>query len=145
MDVEVQGLPGTTERAHAKNLATGMPGRGLRGKNAQDSGLPLPHLALGHPQIPWVVTAAVFFDQSAPHSHPPEPTRTRLRACLMSHQVLSQSEKGKEAAGQVVDARSLARFKAEAPEPRAGVAGGHVPGSACVPFVKVLVDGDVNR
>lgn len=60
-------------------------------------------------------------------------------------QVLSQSEQGKEAAGQVVDARSLARFKAEVPEPRPGVSGGHVPGSVCVPFAKVLVDGDVNR
>ncbi len=48
-------------------------------------------------------------------------------------------------AGQVVDARSLARFKAEIPEPRAGVAGGHVPGSVCVPFAKVLVENDVNR
>lgn len=60
-------------------------------------------------------------------------------------QVLGQSEQGKEVAGQVVDARSLARFKAEAPEPRAGVAGGHVPGSTCVPFSKVLVEGDINR
>ncbi|CAM9147065.1 unnamed protein product [Ectocarpus sp. 12 AP-2014] len=70
----------------------------------------------------------------------------RLNAPMLRtwRQVLSQSEEGKEAAGQVVDARSLARFKAEAPEPRAGVAGGHVPGSACVPFAKVLVDGDVN-
>lgn len=62
-----------------------------------------------------------------------------------SFQVLSQSEQGKEAAGQVVDARSLARFKAEIPEPRPGVSGGHVPGSVCVPFSKVVVDGDVNR
>ncbi|CAM9498943.1 unnamed protein product [Ectocarpus sp. 4 AP-2014] len=71
----------------------------------------------------------------------------RLNAPMLRtwRQVLSQSEKGKEAAGQVVDARSLARFKAEAPEPRAGVARGHVPGSACVPFAKVLVHGDVNR
>lgn len=91
---------------------------------------------------PWVVIAAVSIDQPTPYR---QPTITRRWACLMSHQVLSQSEKGEEAAGQVVDARSLARFKAEAPEPRAGVAGGHVPGSACVPFAKVLVDGDVNR
>ena len=60
-------------------------------------------------------------------------------------QVLSQSEQGKEAAGQIVDARSLARFRAEAPEPRAGGAGGHIPGSACVPFSSVLAEGNVNR
>lgn len=45
----------------------------------------------------------------------------------------------------MVDARSLARFRAEVPEPRPGVAGGHVPGSVCLPFSKVLVEGDVNR
>lgn len=60
-------------------------------------------------------------------------------------QVLSQSEEGKETAGQVVDARSMARFRAEAPEPRPGVAGGHVPGSMCVPFTNVLAEGNVNR
>lgn len=59
--------------------------------------------------------------------------------------MLNQSERGKEVAGQIVDARSLARFRAESPEPRAGVAGGHVPGSVCLPFLKVLVEGDVNR
>lgn len=59
--------------------------------------------------------------------------------------MLSQSEQGKETAGPVVDARSIARFRAEAPEPRAGVAGGHVPGSMCVPFTNVLVEGDLNR
>ncbi|CAN0035796.1 unnamed protein product, partial [Hapterophycus canaliculatus] len=71
----------------------------------------------------------------------------RLNAPMLRtwRQVLSQSEQGKEAAGQVVDARSLARFRAEVPEARAGLAGGHVPGSTCVPFSKVLVDGDVNR
>eukprot|EP00752_Nemacystus_decipiens_P012179 g10797.t1 len=70
----------------------------------------------------------------------------RLNAPMLRtwRQVLSQSEQGKETAGQVVDARSLARFRGEVPEPRPGVTGGHVPGSVCVPFSKVLVDGDVN-
>ncbi|CAN0002035.1 unnamed protein product [Pylaiella littoralis] len=70
----------------------------------------------------------------------------RLNAPMLRtwRQVLAQSEQGKDAAGQVVDARSLARFRAEAPEPRAGVAGGHVPGSTCLPFSKVLVEGDIN-
>lgn len=43
---------------------------------------------------------------------------------------------------QVVDARSAARFRAEAPEPRAGLRGGHMPGACNVPFGDlVLPDG----
>ena len=42
---------------------------------------------------------------------------------------------------QVVDARSAERFRAEAPEPRAGLRGGHMPGSFNVPFGDVLQDG----
>jgi len=42
---------------------------------------------------------------------------------------------------QVVDARSAARFRGEAPEPRAGVRGGHIPGSANLPYELVLADG----
>lgn len=39
---------------------------------------------------------------------------------------------------RVVDARSTARFNAEAPEPRPGVRGGHMPGSVSFPFQAVL-------
>jgi thiosulfate/3-mercaptopyruvate sulfurtransferase len=42
---------------------------------------------------------------------------------------------------QVVDARSAERFRGEAPEPRAGLRGGHMPGSFNVPFGEVLQDG----
>ena len=42
---------------------------------------------------------------------------------------------------QVVDARSAERFRAEAPEPRAGLRGGHMPGSFNVPFGEILQDG----
>ena len=39
-------------------------------------------------------------------------------------------------------ARSSARFKGEAPEPRAGLRGGHIPGAVSVPFSAVLnLDG----
>jgi thiosulfate/3-mercaptopyruvate sulfurtransferase len=44
---------------------------------------------------------------------------------------------------QVVDARSTERFRAEAPEPRAGLRGGHMPGSFNVPFGEVLKDGSL--
>jgi thiosulfate/3-mercaptopyruvate sulfurtransferase len=42
---------------------------------------------------------------------------------------------------QVVDARSAGRFRGEAPEPRAGVRGGHMPGAFNVPYEQVLTDG----
>jgi thiosulfate/3-mercaptopyruvate sulfurtransferase len=42
---------------------------------------------------------------------------------------------------QVVDARAADRFRGEAPEPRVGLRGGHMPGSFNVPFGLVLQDG----
>ena len=42
---------------------------------------------------------------------------------------------------QVVDARAADRFRGEAPEPRAGLRSGHMPGSFNVPFGAVLQDG----
>jgi thiosulfate/3-mercaptopyruvate sulfurtransferase len=38
----------------------------------------------------------------------------------------------------VLDARSADRFHARAPEPRAGLRGGHVPGSRSLPFTELL-------
>lgn len=37
-------------------------------------------------------------------------------------------------AAQIVDARSLSRFAGEDPEPRPGMASGHIPGSVCLPY-----------
>jgi thiosulfate/3-mercaptopyruvate sulfurtransferase len=42
---------------------------------------------------------------------------------------------------QVVDARAADRFRGDVPEPRAGLRGGHMPGSFNVPFGEVLKDG----
>src|SRR3954468_9205334 len=42
---------------------------------------------------------------------------------------------------QVVDAHAADRFRGEAPEPRSGLRGGHMPGSFNVPFGEVLKDG----
>ena len=42
---------------------------------------------------------------------------------------------------EIIDARSAARFMGEAPEPRAGLRGGHIPGSRNVPFTTML-NGD---
>lgn len=40
-------------------------------------------------------------------------------------------------AEQVIDARGIPRFKALEPEPRAGVRGGHIPGSLNVPYTEL--------
>lgn len=46
----------------------------------------------------------------------------------------------KDKSAQVVDARSAARFKAEEPEPRPGVRGGHMPGALNVHYRKLIAD-----
>jgi len=42
---------------------------------------------------------------------------------------------------QVVDARPAARFRGEAPEPRAGIRSGHMPGALNVPVTELIEDG----
>jgi thiosulfate/3-mercaptopyruvate sulfurtransferase len=49
-----------------------------------------------------------------------------VRASLESH------------AEQLVDARPAARFRGEAPEPRAGLRSGHMPGACNLPFADLL-------
>jgi len=44
---------------------------------------------------------------------------------------------------QVADARPYARFSGEAPEPRAGIRSGHMPGASSVPFSDLAVDGQL--
>jgi thiosulfate/3-mercaptopyruvate sulfurtransferase len=39
---------------------------------------------------------------------------------------------------QVLDARSRERFTGEAPEPRPGIRGGHIPGSFNLPFTELV-------
>lgn len=43
---------------------------------------------------------------------------------------------------QILDARSSARFHCQAPEPRPGLEGGHIPGSLSLPFNNLLIQGD---
>ncbi len=45
---------------------------------------------------------------------------------------------------QVVDARPGDRFRGEAPEPRAGVRSGHMPGSLSLPFPAIMTNGVLN-
>lgn len=46
-------------------------------------------------------------------------------------------------AAQILDARSSDRFYARVPEPRAGLEGGHIPGSLNLPFNLLCKDDDV--
>lgn len=39
---------------------------------------------------------------------------------------------------QIIDARSTGRFSGQDPEPRQGVASGHISGSCCLPFTQLL-------
>lgn len=42
---------------------------------------------------------------------------------------------------QVLDARSQGRFKGTAPEPRAGLRSGHMPGATNIPYTELIEDG----
>jgi thiosulfate/3-mercaptopyruvate sulfurtransferase len=44
---------------------------------------------------------------------------------------------------QVLDARSAGRFRGETPEPRAGLRGGHIPGSTNLPFTELFNTDDM--
>lgn len=73
----------------------------------------------------------------------PKPYRTKLRSALVRNKsemianLVTRAE-------QVVDARSTARFKAQVPEPRPGLRGGHIPGSLNLPFEQ-LSDSETGR
>jgi thiosulfate/3-mercaptopyruvate sulfurtransferase len=69
---------------------------------------------------------------AAPAIFRPDFRAARLRGIGdMLANVQSQAE-------QVIDARGAARFRAEAPEPRPGMRGGHIPGSVNVPYGDLL-------
>jgi thiosulfate/3-mercaptopyruvate sulfurtransferase len=69
-----------------------------------------------------------------------EPIAARLNPALVRNAdaVLANIDRKVE---QVVDARSQGRFEATAPEPRAGLRGGHIPGSRNVPFNDLIANG----
>lgn len=70
----------------------------------------------------------------------PGPFTPRLRPELVrtKAQLLANLNSKAE---QVVDARAAGRFQGTAPEPRAGLRGGHIPGSSNLPFTR-LIDPD---
>jgi len=59
--------------------------------------------------------------------------------------VLATVNNGDDADSIIVDARSAGRFCAEAPEPRKGVRGGHMPGSFNVPATELIDANDSTK
>jgi len=46
---------------------------------------------------------------------------------------------------QIVDARSLQRFRGEVPEPRPGLVSGHIPGSLCLPYTSIVTEDEHSK
>jgi len=70
-------------------------------------------------------------DLRAPHLTP----RFQPNLVRSADQVLDATQSG---SAQILDVRAAARFRGEAPEPRAGLRSGHIPGSQNLPFNEVL-------
>lgn len=72
--------------------------------------------------------------------HQPDAVRSLadMRALVASWQSAGAESRAR---GQIVDARPAARFDGTAPEPRAGMRAGHMPGAVNVPFSDMLTDG----
>ena len=85
--------------------------------------------------------ASLPLEQGEPSPRPARSFRPRLRA----ERLVGLGDMIDIAAGEraavVIDARSRARFDGRAPEPRPGLPGGHIPGSASLPFTD-LQDAD---
>ncbi len=60
------------------------------------------------------------------------------QAFVDAHTVLEASQTQSHV---IIDARSLARFHGTAPEPRAGMRSGHIPGARCLPFSQLIDSG----
>ena len=78
--------------------------------------------------------------ETGPSTRKPETFKARFDASAVKNadDVAKTLETG---SAQVVDARSGARFRGEAPEPRPGLASGHMPGALNLPFSNLVRDG----
>lgn len=75
---------------------------------------------------------------------PAAPAPARFDARLREDTVVGLAEMRELVAGastQIADARSAERFAGSAPEPRAGVRGGHMPGARSLPIGDLIADG----
>ncbi len=76
---------------------------------------------------------------------PPSPRRPRTFTARFDHAAVADLADVRRAldagSAQVLDARPADRFRGEAPEPRAGLRSGHMPGSLNLPFGRLVADG----
>lgn len=63
---------------------------------------------------------------------------TVQRQAALVKDVTQVAHASKLAEAEIVDARSAARFRGEAPEPRPGLRSGHIPGSRNLPYATLL-------
>ena len=73
---------------------------------------------------------------------PPRPRRAATFQARLDPDAVVSLDALRDALGgsQVLDARSAGRFRGEAPEPRAGLRAGHMPGALNLPFDRLLAE-----
>lgn len=108
-----------------------------------DGGMPAWEKADGavdeNPVDPDVVAAAATASAAAAAAAAPPPKyAATLNASLVRSKADVMARCVQGGAERLVDARPKPRWLGEAPEPRAGLRSGRVPGSACVPFPDLL-------
>lgn len=103
--------------------------------------------AMGHQQVA-VLDGGLpnWLAQGLPVDNtPPQPVAAgQFQAVLQSNWLVDANQvQGAltQPSYQVLDARSHERFSGQAPDPRAGVRAGHMPGAACLPFSTLLHQG----
>ena len=88
--------------------------------------------------LPAWVRAGLPVEAGDPQPVPPQSFIPRLRAGRLVGLGDMIAIAAEERQAVVIDARSRTRFDGSAPEPRPGLAGGHIPGSASLPFAELL-------
>jgi thiosulfate/3-mercaptopyruvate sulfurtransferase len=78
--------------------------------------------------------------EAGPVNREPQTFRTNFDPVRVVN-FLTVQARSRDHAAQIADARPAPRFRAEVPEPRAGLRGGHIPGSVNVPVGSLTVDG----
>jgi len=78
--------------------------------------------------------------ESGPVTHAAKAFTSKMNAAMVANVDMIKTVLA-DGSAQVVDARPADRFRGEAPEPRPGLKGGHMPGAFNVPTTSVVKDG----
>ncbi|MES2904168.1 MAG: sulfurtransferase [Pseudomonadota bacterium] len=73
-------------------------------------------------------------------SGPPMPRKARFDAMVAADAVVDKAEIAAQRVLPVVDARSRVRFEGSEPDPRPGIAAGHIPGARNLPYSALYRD-----